>query len=231
MAKENMFEIKDVCKTYMMGDVETRAVCNVSVNITKGDYTAIVGASGSGKSTLMHMIGCLDTPTSGTILVDGIDISEMTEDELALVRRDKIGFVFQSYNLITSFSAIENVALPLRFAGTSREAANARAEDLLESVGLGHRMKHRPNEMSGGEQQRVAIARAIVNDPDVILADEPTGNLDSTVGAQIFDLLENLNKKEKKTLIIVTHDVHLAERIDKQIRLKDGQIINKGVSI
>lgn len=226
-----IFKLDNVWKVYEMKGVETKALQGVSLEIAQGEYAAIVGASGSGKSTLMHILGCLDTPTKGRVFVDGEDVSDLSEDELAFVRRDKIGFIFQSYNLIPGFTAIENVTLPIRFTGTPKAVAEKRANELLEKVGLGHRLDHKPNEMSGGEQQRVAIARALSNNPEVILADEPTGNLDSKSGAQIFDLLEQLHKKEKKTLIIVTHDVHLAERIDHKIRIKDGQLVNKEVSI
>jgi putative ABC transport system ATP-binding protein len=221
---ENIFELKNVWKTYFSKGVETHALRGVSLAIKKGSYAAIVGPSGSGKSTLMHMIGCLDTPTKGHVLLDGKDVSKLSSDELAAVRRDKLGFIFQAYNLVPGFDAVENVSLPLRFAGISKADSENKAKELLEDVGLGHRLTHKPNELSGGEQQRVAIARALVNDPEAILADEPTGNLDSKSGAEIFDLLEDLQKKGNKTLIIVTHDTHLAEKIKRRINIKDGDV-------
>jgi putative ABC transport system ATP-binding protein len=225
--KKTILELKDVWKTYCMKDVETNALRGVNLKIEAGQYAAIVGPSGSGKSTLMHILGCLDTPTKGKVLVDGKDVSELNDDELALIRRNKIGFVFQAYNLISSLNAVENVALPMRFSGYSKGDAFRKAKELLTRVGLEKRMNHKPNEMSGGEQQRVAIARALINEPDIILADEPTGNLDTKTGKEIFELVEGLHTKTRKTLIIVTHDLNLAQRAHQEIRIKDGQIVGE----
>jgi putative ABC transport system ATP-binding protein len=223
---ELIFDLRDVCKVYSAKGVETTALCGVDLKVKKGDYAAIVGPSGSGKSTLMHIMGCLDTPTRGQLFLDGKDVSQMGDDELAGVRREKIGFVFQAYNLIPGLTAIENVALPMRFAGYSRGESQKRAVELLNKVGLGERMHHKPSEMSGGEQQRVAIARSLVNDPEVIMADEPTGNLDSKTGVEIMKVVEDLHKKMKKTLIIVTHDMKVAGRAHMQIRMLDGKVVN-----
>lgn len=224
--KGRIFELKDVWKVYFMKGVETNALRGINLAVEKGDYAAILGPSGCGKSTIMHIMGCLDTPTKGSVLVEGRDISEMNDDELAKIRREKIGFIFQAYNLIPSLTAIENVALPMRFEGRGRGESMKRASELLLRVGLENRMHHKPNEMSGGEQQRVAIARALSNDPDVILADEPTGNLDTKTGQEIIELLESLHKKTGKTIIIVTHDVRLADRAHKKIKMLDGKIVN-----
>ncbi len=223
--KEKMFELKDVWKIYRMKGVETQALRGVNVFVRKGEYVAILGPSGSGKSTLMHIMGCLDTPTRGKVFVEGKEVSKLTDDELAMIRREKIGFVFQAYNLISGLTALENVALPMRFAGHGRNESLKKAKELLKKVGLEKRMNHKPNEMSGGEQQRVAIARALVNDPDAILADEPTGNLDSKSGREIFELLETLHRKMGKTIIVVTHDINLARRAHREIRIRDGKII------
>lgn len=220
-----LLELKDVWKVYQMKGVETIALKGVNLQIKVGQYAAIVGPSGSGKSTLMHILGCLDMPTKGKVLVDNRDVSQLKDDDLALIRRKKIGFVFQAYNLISSLNAIENVSLPMRFSGSSKQEAFKKAKELLIKVGLEKRINHKPNEMSGGEQQRVAIARALVNDPDIILADEPTGNLDTKTGKEIFELVEGLHTKTKKTLIIVTHDLNLAGRAHQEIRIKDGQIV------
>jgi putative ABC transport system ATP-binding protein len=224
--KGRIFELKDVWKVYFMKGVETNALRGINLAVEKGDYAAILGPSGCGKSTIMHIMGCLDTPTKGSVLVEGRDISEMNDDDLAKIRREKIGFVFQAYNLIPSLTAIENVALPMRFEGRGRGESMKMASELLLRVGLENRMHHKPNEMSGGEQQRVAIARALSNDPDVILADEPTGNLDTKTGQEIIELLESLHKKTGKTIIIVTHDVRLADRAHKKIKMLDGKIVN-----
>jgi putative ABC transport system ATP-binding protein len=221
-----IFELKDVWKTYCMKGVETNALRGVTLTVKKGEYTAIIGPSGSGKSTLMHVLGCLDTPTKGRVFIEGKEVSELNDDELAKIRREKIGFVFQAYNLIPGLTAVENVALPMRFSGRGRGESQRRAKELLKKVGLEKRTDHKPSEMSGGEQQRVAIARALSNDPDVILADEPTGNLDTKSGREIFELLENLHKKTMKTIIIVTHDINLAKRAHREIKIKDGMITN-----
>jgi len=225
--KRILFEIKDVWKTYCLKEIETHALRGVSLKIENGEYVAILGPSGCGKSTLMHVIGCLDTPTKGSVIVDGKEISELNDDELAKIRREKIGFVFQAFNLIGSLTAAENVAMPMRFKGYGKAESIKKAKELLKRVGLEKRTDHKPNELSGGEQQRVAIARALANDPEVILADEPTGNLDSRSGSEIIALLEELHGKMGKTIIVVTHDASLAKRAKRQIRLKDGQILNE----
>jgi len=223
-----LFRLKDVWKVYDMKGtgVETNALRGVSVEVNKGEYLAIVGPSGSGKSTMMHVMGCLDTPNKGQVFVDEKEISTLSEDELAKIRREKIGFVFQAYNLISGLTAVENVALPMRLDGKGKKEANERAVKLLQRVGLGQRLNHKPNEMSGGEQQRVAIARALINNPEAILGDEPTGNLDTRSGAEIIELLEELHGKEGKTVVVVTHDTHLAARADREIHIKDGVIIH-----
>lgn len=226
MKKDIIFELKDVWKIYCMKGVETNALRGVNLEVKKGEYAAIIGPSGSGKSTLMHVMGCLDTPTKGRVLVEGKEISKMNDDELAKIRREKIGFIFQAYNLIPGLTATENVALPMRFSGHGRGESQKKAKELLRKVGLGNRMTHKPNELSGGEQQRVAIARSLSNDPDVILADEPTGNLDTKSGREIFELLEDLHKKTDKTIIVVTHDVNLAKRTHREIKIMDGAITN-----
>ncbi len=227
---KTLFKVKNVWKVYRSrgARVETFALRGVSVEIRKGEYVAIIGPSGSGKSTLMHVMGCLDSPTKGQVYVNEREVSTFSEDDLARIRRDRIGFVFQSYNLIAGLTAVENVALPMRFNGVGKKEANERAMKLLKKIGLGERYHHKPSEMSGGEQQRVAIARALVNDPDAILGDEPTGNLDSKSGLEIVKLLEDLNSKEKKTIIVVTHDKNLAARADREIHIKDGQIDRDG---
>ncbi len=224
--KEILFRLDNVWKTYkMMGKgVETNALRGVSVQVKKGEYVAIIGPSGSGKSTLMHVMGCLDSPNKGRVFVDGKETSTLSEDDLARIRRRKIGFVFQSYNLIQGLTAAENVALPMRLDGVGKKDALKKAEKYLLRVGLKERLTHKPNQMSGGEQQRVAIARSLINDPEAILGDEPTGNLDTKSGMSVISLLEELNKKEKKTVVIVTHDSRLAARADREIHIKDGNI-------
>ena len=224
MKKDYIFELEDVWKVYRMNLVKTEALRGVSLKIEREDYVALFGPSGSGKSTLMHIMGCLDTPTKGKVLFDGKDISKLTPDMLALIRRDKIGFIFQSYNLVGGFDALENVAMPMRFKGVSKIEALSKSKDLLESVGLGDRLNHKPNELSGGQQQRVAIARALANDPEVILADEPTGNLDTKTGDEITKILHEFSAKEDTTVIVVTHDPDLAKKASRQVLIKDGQI-------
>jgi len=224
-----ILNMNDVWKVYLLGKVEVPAIKNINFCANKGDYISIRGPSGSGKSTLLNLIGCLDTPTAGSIYLGGVDIQTLSEDELAAVRRKMIGFVFQTFNLIPSLNAKENVALPMRFDGAPKGVANKKAEMLLEMVGLEHRANHKPSELSGGERQRVSIARALINDPLVILADEPTGNLDTKSGEKVIEVLENLNKKGI-TLIIITHDLRLAARAKKQLHLVDGQFVSFGVS-
>jgi len=219
-----IIEFRDVKKTYKLGVIEVPALRGVNLKIARGDFVSIVGPSGSGKSTLMHLIGCLDLPSSGKILLEGYDVSSLSESELAEIRGRKIGFVFQNFNLITSLSALENVELPLVFQEVPEEERKARARKLLEKMGLGNRVNHRPFELSGGEQQRVAIARALVVNPDVILADEPTGNLDSHASAEIMFLLKELHEQEKKTIVLVTHEMEYAKFARRTLRLKDGML-------
>jgi len=222
-----IIRLEDVWKTYKMGEVEVSALKGVSLNINKEDFLVITGASGSGKSTMMNLVGCLDLPTKGSIYLDGRDISKLSESELASIRGKKIGFIFQQFNLIPNLTALENVMLPAEFQDLPTAAARKKAESLLNLVGLGDRMHHLPSQLSGGQQQRVAIARSLSNDPDVILADEPTGNLDSKAGSDVMSLLWSLWKKEGKTVIVVTHDLGLAKHGKRQIQLKDGQIVNQ----
>ncbi len=218
----------DLVKTYKMGEVEVNALQGASVKIARGEVVAIMGPSGSGKSTMMNILGCLDRPTSGEYTLDGEVVATMTDDQLASVRNRKVGFVFQSFNLLSRQTALFNVELPLRYAGQV-ENRRQRAADALKAVGLEDRMTHRPTELSGGQQQRVAIARAIVNEPAIIMADEPTGNLDSKVGKEIMQLLLNLNKERGATLIIVTHDPVIAAQTQRIIKLRDGVVEDEGM--
>ncbi|MEM4134002.1 MAG: ABC transporter ATP-binding protein [Candidatus Micrarchaeia archaeon] len=220
-----MIELENVRKTYQMGDVKVNALCGINMKIYEGEFVAIIGHSGSGKSTLMNMIGSLDLPTSGKIKLDNIDITTLSESELAQWRGKKIGFVFQSFNLIPTLTALENVMLPLMFKNVSMDEAKEKSRKMLEKVGMGHRMNHLPRELSGGEQQRVAIARALVVEPEVILADEPTGNIDYKSGLEIMRLLTKLNKEENRTVIVVTHERFVAEHAERIIELRDGVII------
>ena len=220
-----LIEFRDVWKIYKMGKVDVPALRGISFKINKGELVGIVGPSGSGKSTCMHLIGSLDIPTKGKVLIKGKDITKFSESELATLRGKEIGFVFQTFNLIPSLTALENVELPMVFQNIKENERRKRATELLKKVGLSHRINHLPAEMSGGERQRVAIARALANNPDIILADEPTGNLDSKTGKEIMDLLINLNKEHRKTVIIVTHDLNIAKGLKRLIHLKDGKII------
>ncbi len=222
--KVPVIEVRNVEKIYQMGDVEVPALDGVDIVINRGEFVAIMGPSGSGKSTAMNMVGCLDVPTRGKVFLDGHDISQLGESELAQIRGKKIGFIFQTFNLINSISAIENVELPMIFQGVSKDERMERAKELLCLVDLGDRMYHKPTEMSGGQQQRVAVARALANDPEVILADEPTGNLDSKTGEEIIGLIGKLHK-EGKTIIMVTHDKDLAKHAQRIVRLKDGKVV------
>lgn len=224
MSKTPLVEITSMCKYYTSGEAEVRALDGVDLSIERGEYLAILGPSGSGKSTLMNMLGCLDTPTRGDYHLDGSDVAKLEANQLAAIRNQNIGFVFQSFNLLEYASALDNVALPLVYAGVSAKQRKQRAAALLEQVGLGDRLDHKPNQLSGGQKQRVAIARALVNDPQILLADEPTGALDSKSGAEIEALFNQLHL-EGRTIIIVTHDNALAERTKRIITIKDGKII------
>jgi len=224
--KDNVILAKEITKVYQMGEVKVNALSGVSVKIGRGEVVSIMGPSGSGKSTLMNIIGCLDRPTSGAYYLDGQLVSNMTDDQLASVRNKKVGFVFQNFNLLSRSTALINVELPLRYAGIT-EGRREKAVQALESVGLGDRLNHKPTELSGGEQQRVAMARAIINNPSMILADEPTGNLDSKSGREIMDLLLNLNKEFGTTLIVVTHDPQIAKQTRRVIELYDGLVKGK----
>jgi len=218
-----MIELSGITKEYHMGTQTVHALRGVSLTIQDGEFIAIMGPSGSGKSTLMNMIGCLDQPSDGTYTLDGIDVSQMSDDDLARVRNKRIGFVFQNYNLLPRTPAIKQVALPLMYAGYGRRERRQRAEEALRVVGLGDRMDHRPDELSGGQQQRVAIARALAAEPSIILADEPTGNLDTASGKEILDVFDELNARGI-TLIFVTHDPDVAQRAQRTVMLRDGLI-------
>ena len=225
-----MIEIQEVTKVYRMGTNEVHALCGVSFDVDDGAYVAIVGPSGSGKSTLMNVIGCLDTPSSGTYKLDGQLVSSMRDDELASVRNRKIGFVFQTFNLLPRQSALDNVGLPLLYGGVGRKERRARALEALDRVDLADRATHRPSELSGGQRQRVAIARALVNRPSILLADEPTGNLDQKVGGEIIALFERLNQDEGVSLLMVTHDREIAGLAKRQVEIVDGLIVSDTTS-
>ncbi len=226
MTKDLVILAEDLMKVYQMGQVEVNALAGVSLSIERGDVVAILGPSGSGKSTLMNILGCLDLPTSGRYVLDGEVVETLNDDQLANIRNRKVGFIFQSFNLLSRTTALANVELPLRYAGKIPDRRE-RARAALESVGLGDRISHRPTELSGGQQQRVAIARALINNPAIIMADEPTGNLDSKVGKEILDLLLALNRDKGTTLIIVTHDPVIATQTQRIIRLRDGLVEEK----
>ena len=225
-----MIHVEELTKVYQMGDNEVRALDGVGFTIEKGEMLAIMGPSGSGKSTLMSIIGCLDVPTSGRYTIDDVAVENMDETRLAEVRGRKIGFVFQQFNLLARTSALENVKLPLTYAGVSGKERDERAMKALERVGLGKRTHHAPNELSGGQQQRVAIARAIVNEPAILLADEPTGALDSKTGVEIMDLFQSLHRENGQTVILVTHDAYVARHTDRIIRISDGKIVSDEVN-
>ena len=219
-----MIKMENLSKTYKMDGVTVEALKGVSLSVKAGEYVSIMGPSGSGKSTLMNLIGCLDTPTTGIYHLDGLMVSEMDDDQLAAVRNKKIGFVFQTFNLLPRSSALQNVELPMQYAGVDVTIRRARAVASLESVGLSHRIHHKPTEMSGGERQRVSIARALVNNPAILLADEPTGNLDSRTGVEIMALFDRLHQ-EGKTVIVVTHDQKIGEHARRMVRILDGEIV------
>ena len=220
---QNVIHTEHLCKYYALGDVEVRALHDISIDINYGEFAAIMGPSGSGKSTLMNILGCLDRPTSGSYLLDGTEVSEISDNRLAEIRNRKIGFVFQSFNLLPRISALENVMLPLLYS-KNKSRARDRALEALEQVGLAKRSKHKPKELSGGQQQRVAIARALVNDPEIIMADEPTGNLDSKSGKEIMQLLIRLNKENGKTVLMVTHDPKIGAVVPRVISVFDGML-------
>ena len=221
-----MIQTENLMKVYQMGDSEVRALNGASFTIDKGEMVAIMGPSGSGKSTLMSIIGCLDAPTSGKYMLDGVSVENMDEAKLAETRGRKIGFVFQQFNLLARTSALENVMLPLTYAGVSGKERNDRAMKALDRVGLSQRTHHAPNELSGGQQQRVAIARALVNEPAILLADEPTGALDSKTSVEIMDLFQSLHKDSGQTVILVTHDSYVARHTDRIIKISDGKIVS-----
>ncbi len=220
----NIIEVKDLKKSYYDSEEPTHALCGVSFSVRKGEFVAIMGPSGSGKSTLLHLLGMLDIATSGEYIFDGKNISEFSGNELALLRNKKIGFVFQAFNLLARTSVLENVKLPLSYSDVPEEKWDEMARAAVISVGLGERMNHEPSELSGGEKQRVAIARALVNDPDVIFADEPTGNLDSKSGKNVMSIIQRLNEEQGKTIILITHETATAEHAERIIRLVDGVI-------
>ncbi len=219
-----MIKLQDVWRLYHMGEETINALAGISLEISQGEFISIVGPSGSGKSTLLHIIGGLDSPTKGNIIVDGQDLSKASDKELSSYRNKKVGFVFQTFNLQPTYNALENVALPLVFARVPLGKRNQIAKEALETVGLGDRVRHKPNELSGGERQRVGIARALVNNPKILLADEPTGNLDSKARERIIELLTELNKERGLTLLLVTHDLESAKNADRMLQMHDGQL-------
>lgn len=221
--QNKIVEAKEITKTYQMGEVQVHALRGLSLDVKKGEVVSIMGPSGSGKSTLMNILGCLDRPTSGEYILNGETVAELSDDQLADIRNRQVGFVFQTYNLLARSTALANVMLPMRYSRNGHQQPRKKAEALLGTVGLGDRMHHKPSELSGGEQQRVAIARALANDPAIVLADEPTGNLDSKSGDEIMELLLSLNKEKGVTLIIVTHDPEIAKYTQRTIEIIDGK--------
>ena len=220
---ENVISLDKIVKNYYVGTVVVKALCSVSIKIDKSEYVAVMGPSGSGKSTLMNLIGCLDTPTSGQYILNGTDVSKMDDNKLAEIRNQEIGFIFQTFNLLPRYSALENVMLPMVYSGISKPDRMIRAKEVIESVGLTDRMTHKPNELSGGQRQRVAMARALVNYPSIILADEPTGNLDSKTSNDIMDVIGKIHERGN-TVILVTHEEDIAKRANRIIRLFDGMV-------
>ena len=230
MNKVPLIKLENVWKVHQLGEIELAVLKGIDLEIAPGSFITIIGPSGSGKSTFLYIIGCLDVPSRGKVFLDGEDVSEFSQDSLAQIRSQKFGFVFQQFNLLSNLSALENVMIPMVFRGIPEQERKNRAENLLSSLGLEERVSHRPSELSGGEQQRVAIARALSNNPEIILADEPTGNLDSVTGKHILEILTDLHQKEKKTVIVITHDPDIANYSKGIISIKDGQITNNQLS-
>lgn len=224
MEDDTIIKLSNVAKIYKMGALDLQILYDVSFTINRGEFIAILGSSGSGKSTIMNILGCIDVPTSGEYILDGKDIKSRSDDELAYIRNMKIGFIFQKFNLLTKYTTIHNVELPLIIRGEKRKVAHNRAIEMLKMVGLGERMHHKPSELSGGQQQRVAIARALIGEPELLLADEPTGNLDSKSGQEILELFIKLHK-EGNTIVLITHDSKVAEKASRIINIKDGRLV------
>lgn len=227
MKKDTIIKLKNVWKTYTMGDVQVHALRGLNLEVKRGEFLSIQGPSGSGKSTCMNMVGCLDIPSKGEVFLENNNISKLSESNLAQIRGKKIGFIFQQFNLINTLSALENITLPMIFQDIPKYQRQRKAKELLELVGLGERIHHKPTELSGGQQQRVAIARSLCNDPEVILADEPTGNLDSTTGDNVMSFLKKMHKEKDTTIVMVTHDEGVAKKAQRRIHLKDGIIMKK----
>jgi len=227
MATPTVISVRNLVKTYVVGEVEVKALRGVTLEVPRGEFLAVNGTSGSGKSTFMHIVGCLDRPTSGQYFLDGNDVSRMSKDALAAVRNQKIGFVFQGFNLLSRTSALDNVELPLLYGGNTMKTAerHQRAKDMLELVGLGNRADHHPNQLSGGQQQRVAIARALINNPSILLADEPTGNLDTKTSIEVMGIFQRLNRERGITVVLITHEVDIAEYGTRIVTFRDGQAI------
>jgi putative ABC transport system ATP-binding protein len=223
-----VISVKNLVKTYVVGEVEVKALRGINLEVQHGEFLAVTGTSGSGKSTFMHIVGCLDKPTSGSYLLDGEDVSRMSKDALAAVRNKKIGFVFQGFNLLSRTSALDNVELPLLYGGNTLKTADRhkRAAEMLELVGLGNRTDHHPNQLSGGQQQRVAIARALINNPSILLADEPTGNLDTRTSIEVMGIFQRLNQERGITVVLITHEVDIAEYGTRTVTFRDGQVVN-----
>jgi putative ABC transport system ATP-binding protein len=224
---DTVISVRDLTKTYQVGDIEVRALRGASLDVRRGEFVCVTGPSGSGKSTFMHIVGCLDRPTSGQYFLDGKDVSKLSKDDLAMIRNRKIGFVFQGFNLLSRTTALDNVELPLLYNGGSRMKTaerHRRAKEVLEIVGLGNRMDHYPNQLSGGQQQRVAIARALINQPSILLADEPTGNLDTRTSVEVMDIFQRLNMERGITVVLITHEMDIAEHGTRLVKFRDGRI-------